>query len=110
MDTGAIFRRCLHLHDHHHCNTKYQKHFYEELFVLGANLVLLDSIAVSVFEVILVQFYKYWIWDKQAWICPPTDQLDIRKSHGVNVFLFSLASSFTELGGVKKDPLVGLYL
>ena len=26
----------------------------------------IDSIAVSVFEVILVEFYKHWIWDNQA--------------------------------------------
>ena len=29
-------------------------------------LAALDSITVSVFEVILVEFYKYWIWDEQA--------------------------------------------
>ena len=33
------------------------------LWSYNVHRVWLDSIAVSVFEVILVQFYKFWIWD-----------------------------------------------
>ena len=48
----------------------------------------LDSIAVSVFVVILVEFDKYWIWDEQACLPAPS------KKKSVNLCRYHKSSYF----------------
>ena len=54
--------------------------------LLCLNLLLkVDSIAVSVFEVILVEFYKYWIWDEQACLTEDSDTHEVYTLHTAQV-------------------------